>query len=574
MKLKHTLALALLTFGGSAPAISFEKTANLKEFNDFDVRLMEAKDARDYQNPVFDDALEAGKWEALVYLGQIGGEACAKIEPYLSHRNKKAVAAARKGAAFCYGDAPVDALMLHTQALPFKVGVDMLPVAMGFSGNADLRMMLIEMVNAMPATPPKVEFENQDRTLPLFGLMQSIVYERLAPSALPGLDVPHLLALTADDGIGYQAAYLLGRIQNLDEHLTLEQVTAAFETAPSPDVRRALIRVARQFGNDAMGLILERALPKVEPDASVRMEAIRATSALSDEISGNFLVSVLVEGTVHERQLALSALAARPGSALGVGFTDEVIAETLRTATEDENPWIAVTALRGLNLRSPEEGLRIAEAWFAGDDYYKAFSAMGLLAQSDAGKAILEDYAAENPDTIRGREAAIALDPSIEGIEKPRNTPSWSSVLSYQSRELKLETTRGTVCIAPSSLAPYAAANFMLLADVGKMNGMLWHRVIPNFVAQAGQSEDPELANWGTVRDEWGGQHVKGSVGVATAGRDTGGTQFFINTAYNLHLDGRYTVMGNVISGMDAAMALQEGDVITRAETVRAGQCK
>ncbi|WP_286828632.1 MULTISPECIES: peptidylprolyl isomerase [Kordiimonas] len=564
MKLKHTLALALLTFGVTAPVISSEKNAILKEFNDFDVRLMEAKDARDHQNPVFDEALEAGKWEALEYLGQIGGEACAKIEPYLSNQNWKAVAAARRGAAYCYENAPIDALMVHTRPVPFRVDVDMLPVAMGFSGATDLRMMLIEKVNAVPVTPPKVEFVNQDRTLPFFGLMQSIVYDRLDPSALPGLDVPHLLALTADDGVGYHAAYLLGRLQNLDEHLTLDAVTTAMGAAPSADVQRALVRVLRQFGNEAADFLV--AIAGVD-DAALAMEAVRAMGSLSDPSSKLYLMEVARDGSVPMRHLALSALAGRDGM-------DTDITQLIAASVRDENPWIAVTALRGLNQRSPEEGLTVAEEWFAGDDYYKAFSAMGLLAQSDEGKLVLEDYAAANPDTIRGREAAIALDPSIEGVEKPRKTPSWNTVLSYQGRELKLQTTRGTVCIAPSSQAPYAAANFMLLADLGKMNGMLWHRVIPNFVAQAGQSEDPELASWGTIREEWGGQHVKGSVGVATAGRDTGSAQFFINTAYNLHLDSRYTVMGNVISGMDAAMTLQEGDVITRAETVMAGKCQ
>jgi len=564
MKLKHTLALALLTFGASVPAISFEKTANLKEFNDFDVRLMEAKDARDYQNPVFDDALEAGKWEALVYLGQIGGEACAKIEPYLSHGNKKAVAAARQGAALCHEDAPVDALTVYTQRLWYSVGVDYLPVAMGFSGSPTLRPILVEAVNAVPASSPKVEHLNEDRTLPFYGLMQSIVYDRLSASSLPRLSFENLLAHTEIENTGFAAAYLLSRFTDLSDVLTAEQVIAALDAAPTPEIKTALVRALRQYGNPASDRLLALA---AGDDKAVAMEAMRSLGFMSDAASHQYLNEVAKTGTTVQRHLALSALAGRDGM-------DTNITQLIAASVRDENSWIAVTALRGLNQRSPEEALKVAETWFAGDDYYKAFSAMGLLAQSDAGKAILEDYAAANSDTIRGREAAIALDPSIEGIEKPRKTPSWSSVLSYQSRELKLETTRGTVCIAPSPLAPYAAANFMLLADVGKMNGMLWHRVIPNFVAQAGQSEDPELASWGTIREEWGGQHVKGSVGVATAGRDTGGTQFFINTAYNLHLDGRYTVMGNVISGMDAAMQLQEGDVITRAETVRAGQCK
>ena len=76
--------------------------------------------------------------------------------------------------------------------------------------------------------------------------------------------------------------------------------------------------------------------------------------------------------------------------------------------------------------------------------------------------------------------------------------------------------------------------------------------------------------NGGSIREEW--THVSihdiGSVGVATAGRDTGGTQFFINTGHNLHLDGRYTVFGRVEEGLSAAFDLHEGDMILEAEVV------
>ncbi|SDE69053.1 peptidylprolyl isomerase [Kordiimonas lacus] len=563
MKLKHTLALALLTFGVTAPVISSEKNAILKEFNDFDVRLMEAKDARDHQNPVFDEALEAEDWRALVFLGQIGGEACERIKPYLTHKNEEVREAAAYAAGFCH-DSGFDSMLAEVAQNDGSSGA---LNGMAFSGAEQSRAYLIETINGIQLKERlgKCNLFGMDaQESALFALMQSIVYDRLDASALPELDVLHLLSLTADRCFGYEAAYLLGRLQKLDEGLTLDAVIAAMGAAPNPDVQRALVRVLRQFGNEAADYLV--AIAGVD-DTQLAMEAVRAMGSLSDPSSKLYLMEVARDGSVPMRHLALSALAGRDGM-------DTDITQLIAASVQDENPWIAVTALRGLNQRSPEEALKVAEEWFAGDDYYKAFSAMGLLAQSDEGEAILEEYAAANPDTIRGREAAIALDPSIEGIEKPRKTPSWNMVLSYQGRELKLETTRGTVCIAPSHIAPYAAANFMLLADVGKMNSMLWHRVIPNFVAQAGQSEDPELASWGTIREEWGGQHVKGSVGVATAGRDTGSAQFFINTAYNLHLDGRYTVMGNVISGMDAAMALQEGDVITRAETVMAGKCR
>ncbi|NVJ97226.1 MAG: peptidylprolyl isomerase [Alphaproteobacteria bacterium] len=562
MKLRKTAALGLLTIGSAYTAFADEKSENLNKFNDFDVRLLEATDARDAQNPVFGEAIKSGKWAALTYLGQIGGEACARITPFLTHENAEAREAAALGVAAC-NDASLGQALVDAEEEDNSVSR---LIAMGFSGGDMGRQYLVETVNAIEAgTGVGHCAVMEPREVALFALMQAIVYDRLDPSALPDLDVAHLLELTADPCVGYKAAYLLGRLQKLDQILSLEEVTHAVDTAPAPDVSRALVRVLRQFGN-ASSLTLQ-ALAGGENN-EIAMEAVRAMGSLSDEGSKNYLIALVAGEDTFMRHLALAALAGRDAMDAGVS-------QLIAASVEDPNPWVAVTALQSLNVRTPEEVLPVARRWFEGDDYYKAFSAMSLLSQSDEGKAILEAYAGANPNTIRGREAAIALDPSIEGIEKPRKTPGWNMVRSYQERELKLQTTRGDVCIKPSSLAPYAAANFMLLADVGKMNGMLWHRVIPNFVAQAGQSEDPELASWGTIREEWWGSiHVPGTVGVATAGRDTGSTQFFINTAYNMHLNGRYTVMGHVTEGMDVAHKLQEGDVIEKAETVRAGMCK
>lgn len=562
MKLRNSLVLGVLTFAAASGAAAYEKSANLNDFNEFEVRLLEATDARDAGNPVFDEALAAGKWDALVYLGQIGGEACEKIKPYIMHESAEAQDAAALGAAACH-DSSFDQALVDAEGAGSSASR---LIAMGFSGGPASKAYLTSRINGMHGDMGRsVRCRVMDpREVALFALMQSIVYDRLDASALPDLDIDHLLSLTADPCIGYKAAYLMGRLQKLNEELALEDVQAAMQAAPTAETRRALVRVLRQYGNQAGETLISLA-GQEEPD--VAMEAVRAMGSLGDAATLSHLVALATGDDTFMRHLSLEALARRDG--MDTGTT-----QLVSSSTGDADPWVAVTALRSLNTRSPAEAQAIATAWFGGDDYYKAFSAMGLLAQSDEGKAVLQAYADANPDSIRGREAAIALDPSIEGVEKPRKTPSWSMVRSYQDRELKLVTTRGTVCVKPSSLAPYAAANFMLLADVGKMNGMLWHRVIPNFVAQAGQSEDPELASWGTIREEWWGSlHVPGTVGVATAGRDTGSTQFFINTAYNLHLNGRYTVMGHVVKGMDAAMLLQEGDVIEKAETVRAGTC-
>jgi cyclophilin family peptidyl-prolyl cis-trans isomerase len=96
----------------------------------------------------------------------------------------------------------------------------------------------------------------------------------------------------------------------------------------------------------------------------------------------------------------------------------------------------------------------------------------------------------------------------------------------------------------------------------------VFHRVVPAFVAQGG---DPEGSGNGgpgyTLRTENAQRSFgRGVVGMASAGRDTEGSQFFITLQPAPHLDGNYTVFGRVVSGMEAADALLPGDVIQKVE--------
>lgn len=113
-------------------------------------------------------------------------------------------------------------------------------------------------------------------------------------------------------------------------------------------------------------------------------------------------------------------------------------------------------------------------------------------------------------------------------------------------------------------VAPLTVMNFVDLAEAHFYSGLVFHRVIPAFVAQGG---DPRGDGWGgpdwTVRDEWSPETFsRGAVGMASSGKDTGGSQFFITVSPQPHLDGRYTVFGRVISGMDAADDIVQGDTI------------
>jgi cyclophilin family peptidyl-prolyl cis-trans isomerase len=107
-------------------------------------------------------------------------------------------------------------------------------------------------------------------------------------------------------------------------------------------------------------------------------------------------------------------------------------------------------------------------------------------------------------------------------------------------------------------------ANFVGLARRGYFNGLSFHRVVPDFVVQGG---DPRGDGWGgpgyTIRCEYNTLgYERGRVGMALAGKDTGGSQFFITHSPQPHLNGRYTIFGEVIEGEDVLDAIQVGDII------------
>lgn len=116
--------------------------------------------------------------------------------------------------------------------------------------------------------------------------------------------------------------------------------------------------------------------------------------------------------------------------------------------------------------------------------------------------------------------------------------------------------------------APLTVMNFIRLAEMGFYNGLLFHRVIPDFVAQGG---DPRGDGWGgpgySIRCEYSDeQYKRGTVGIATSGKDTGGSQFFVTLSPQPHLESRYTVFGQVVYGMDFVDKLVVGDMIEKIE--------
>ena len=126
-------------------------------------------------------------------------------------------------------------------------------------------------------------------------------------------------------------------------------------------------------------------------------------------------------------------------------------------------------------------------------------------------------------------------------------------------------TTKGsfTIELLPEA-APLTVDNFVQLARRGYYRGIVFHRVVPNFVIQDGDPRGDGNGGPGyAIRCEVNElQYDRGAVGMALSGKDTGGSQWFVTHSPQPHLDGGYTVFGRVISGMNVVDAIVRGDVI------------
>jgi len=140
------------------------------------------------------------------------------------------------------------------------------------------------------------------------------------------------------------------------------------------------------------------------------------------------------------------------------------------------------------------------------------------------------------------------------------------------------ETTKGTLVIdLYRDKTPLTTANFLDLIDSGFYDGIIFHRVIPGFMAQVGDPFTKIAGNeniWGTgdpgykIMDEFDSTLKHDSAGIlsmANSGPNTGGSQIFITYAPQPHLDGKHAVFGKLVEGMDVLESIEVGDKIIKA---------
>jgi cyclophilin family peptidyl-prolyl cis-trans isomerase/predicted small lipoprotein YifL len=163
------------------------------------------------------------------------------------------------------------------------------------------------------------------------------------------------------------------------------------------------------------------------------------------------------------------------------------------------------------------------------------------------------------PESTAPESAAPAGSPAAGGDGCPTSAPE--PLPAGETREVTIETDLGNVVIdVEADLGPLAAGNFVALAECGFYDGVVFHRIMPDFVIQGG---DPTGTGSGGPGYEFPNDPVsvpyeRGVVAMANAGRDTNGSQFFI-VLQEAGLPPDYSVFGRVTSGMEVADQISAG---------------
>lgn len=126
-----------------------------------------------------------------------------------------------------------------------------------------------------------------------------------------------------------------------------------------------------------------------------------------------------------------------------------------------------------------------------------------------------------------------------------------------------IETTKGDLVLELFAAdVPKTVNNFVFLAREGFYDGIVFHRIIPGFMAQTGDPTGTGMGDPGyKFADEFTSHgHGTGTLSMANSGPGTNGSQFFITYAPQPHLDGKHSVFGQLTDGMDVLTSLVDGD--------------
>ncbi|CAM2006970.1 peptidylprolyl isomerase [Acanthopleuribacter pedis] len=263
----------------------------------------------------------------------------------------------------------------------------------------------------------------------------------------------------------------------------------------------------------------------------------------------------------------------------------------LNAALASKDPYLAATAVTAMgndrNLSRtylPRINALLAQPLPEPDFHYAVIDSLEALMPDAARRGRLLQQLQAHPDylvRLKAFETAGTVDFARRRnlFNRPWNHPLPAQILQQAALFAQgapeptwlLQTNRGEIRIKlRGSYAPITCANIVYLSNRKYFDNMPIHRVVPNFVVQAGDSRGDGSGGPGhTIPCEINTlRYKRGTVGMALAGKDTGGSQWFICHSAQPHLDGNYTVFGQVTEGMPLVDRLEEGDIILNTRII------
>ena len=372
----------------------------------------------------------------------------------------------------------------------------------------------------------------------------------------------------SDPNVRLEAVTALGRLRAPEALPVVQDLL----TDSWPALRAAAIRAAAVIDRDNFVLVLAGMDP--DPEWLVRAALADVLATLPPDVALERVRAMLTDADKRAIPSVLGAL---------VRLKAPDVAAVLLAHLKENDFGVRAAAARHIGTLKTAGGadalrdaLAVSQTDAASDAREAILSALAEYGAADA-TGPLQAALADKDWSLRIRAAELlgSLDPSADQRLAIRPVPS-APITPYDdpglvapkvSPHVFIETAKGTIEFELAMLdAPMTAHNFISLARKGFFNGLQVHRVVPNFVVQAGDPRGDGAGGPGySIRDELNEQpFVRGTVGMALSWKDTGGSQFFITHSPQPHLDGRYTAFGRVVNGMDVVDRIQQGDVIQR----------
>ncbi|MEO8483049.1 MAG: HEAT repeat domain-containing protein [Acidobacteriota bacterium] len=384
-------------------------------------------------------------------------------------------------------------------------------------------------------------------------------------------DVPLLIGLVNDTApgspLGLEAMAALGALKQPESFDTVVDAL----TDRSPALRAAAMAAAARINPDGFLLMLSGL--GADKDWTVRAALASVLATLPADRVTPALVELAGDEDARVHGPALEALAAVKAPQLREKLTASLTAPDFAERG---------TAARLFGDAKFDGGVPLLVAAYARGDsdaaYGARLAALEALAKYGDADAVttLRKGLADREWPVRQRAAQLLTTLGQPDAQPVRPAPLRQEAASFESAALLhppfsphafIETRYGVIEIQLDVVdAPFTSQAFITQARSGFFNGIRAHRVVPAFVIQAGDPRgDGEGGPGYTLRDELSAQpYVRGTVGMALDGPETGGSQWFITLSPQPHLDAKYTVFGRVVNGGDVLDQVKPWDVIER----------